>query len=242
MNEQEQQQRQPLTARQDATLRFIRQFGRKETAWPVLRVVAHGIGAKKPQNAKEFVDALVRKQYLARHPERGKLYVTDEPSIPVILASGRVAPREPLLEDRHVVETVRGVLVEGFDPPPDFFIAVVETRAAKLVAVRKETDATDGTAIVGRLRNQIVFGTVEKGQVTVQVPGEAGSRQIKSNDPKFRLEGRIVGEITARALDAPDGARVSCERGEAEEIHHGNPSLIPKQDAGRCRETGGRRR
>ena len=199
------------SARQAETLQFVKAFGRTRTASPTLREIAEALGVKNGVSAHDCITALVRKGYLEKIKPAGgtrQLRVVGEPEVPVIDATGRIDPSEPLVDDSRIVETMRGVLAESFDPVPDF--AVVregECCLAELMVVCRRVDAKEGTTVLGRLGDEIVVGRIKGGRVELEsggVEAKRSRRRIRRTDPNFRLEGVVVGTVTARAVPQGD--------------------------------------
>lgn len=201
--------RPPLTKREAATLAFLRGSVRKDTNFPTLQTIATGLGVTTSA-AKNHVDSLIRKGFLERvegaHARTTR--IADEPQIPVVTGA-RLDPRKSLVSESRIVETMRGVLAETFKPEPTCFV-LVETRPghAELLAVRCGTDAPDGACVVGRIRDEIVTGTVvgEHIEITAPISGSDTIR-IERADERFRLEGVVVGTVTARSTPLDAGRR-----------------------------------
>ena len=188
-----------------ATLGFVKRYGRTRIAVPSLKEIASGIGVRDLAWAQKNLDWLenagyVEKQY---HVPRS-LKVLDEVQIPVIKASEWVDPNEPILSEARVVETIRGMLAEQFEPTTDCFVAIkVKGWMQEMLAIRFAAQANEGDWVLGRLQDTIVTGRIEGPEVVVSAPGngtEAGETRIDRTHPEFRLEGVIVGKICAQAV------------------------------------------
>ena len=187
----------------------MKRFGRTMIATARLRDVATGIGVTTPAAAKDHLDWLVKRDLVEKPMgAHGGWQVADEPRIPVILATGRVDPDEPLLAGPRIIETIRGVLGETFKPEVEFFVLVeVETECTKMLAISTKKDATNGTTVVGRIRDEIVIGKIQRRDVKIETcsPGsERITRLIDRTDPDFRLEGIVVGTIKATPTPITD--------------------------------------
>ena len=197
------QGRPPLSPRQEEAAKFLRLFGRRYPARATLREIAAGLGGITERVAKEHVDRLVAKGYATKEAHwGGGVVLTDEREIPVIMTSEPVARGEPLVSEERIVECVHGMLADTFDPEPDY-LAIVENGLGltQLLAVCKHMDRSDGDTIIGHFGDEIVIGKLRSGYVDIkQGTSEArgGGRRISLDDQDFRLEGVVVGEITAK--------------------------------------------
>ena len=200
--------RPPLTKREAVALAFLRMSMRKDSNFPTLQVIATGLGVSISA-AKNHVDSLIRKGFLERgegaHARTTR--IVDEPRIPVV-TSGRLRAKEGLVSENRIVETIGGVLAETFEPAPTCFVLVQAGTGTKLLAVCQRTDVPHGACILGRIRNEIVTGTVVGDEIEFRGlrPGSDTTR-IHRGDARFRLEGIVVGTVTARSrpLDAGRG-------------------------------------
>ena len=188
----------PLTAYQEATLAFLKRFGRCNTACPSLQQVADELGTNQGQTAREHIKGLVRRGLVEKRPDR-RYRVVDEPAVPVIEVTKPADPEKPLFAEPQIIETFRGVLAETFEPVPDFLVLVSSTSGStKLLAVREDTEPPDETTVIARLGDEIVVGKLEKRYLKGEVAGKARRRRIDRTHPEFRIEGMVIGEITAR--------------------------------------------
>ena len=191
-----------LSDRQAQVIEFIRIYGRTHTASPSLRETADAMEARATQAAKEIVDRLVNRGYLERRPGARGLRVVDESEIPVILATESADQAESLVTKDRIVETVRGLLADSFDPKPDFLV-VVENRSrySRMLAVCKHADASEGDTVVGRIGDEVIVGKLKSGYVELEhgtCKTEGASRRIARGARDFRLEGIVTGEVTAK--------------------------------------------
>lgn len=199
----------PPSAKQAATLRYLRAFGRTRTATPTLRQMADALGAKNIASANDCVTALIKKGFLEKKKATSgyrQLRVVGEPEIPVILATERIDPLEPLVDDSRIVETMRGVLGEAFKPMPDFMVILEsESGSTTLVAVcgKQAMALQDGTTILGRLGDEIVVGRIKRRRIELESGGGGtgqSTKRIRQTDPNFRIEGVVIGTVTAQAV------------------------------------------
>ena len=189
-----------LSVRQAQVAEFIRKYGRTRTASPTVREISESMGASAPQAAQEIVDRLVKKKVLERRPGARGLRIVDEREIPVILAKDRSDPAEPLLTENRIVESVRGVVAETFDPEPDF-LALVEQGSGytQLLAVCQHAEASEGDTVIGRIHDAVVVGKVRGKYIDLEqgsITSEGKARRISDKD--FRIGGVVIGTLTAR--------------------------------------------
>ena len=193
------QGRSPLSPKQEEAAKFLRLFGRRHSARATLRQIAAGLGGITERVAKEHVDRIVAKGYATKEAHwGGNVILTDEREIPVIMANERANRTESLVTEDRIVETVRGLLADSFDPEPDFLV-VVENRSgySRMLAVCQHADGSEGDTVVGRIGNEVVVGKLGSGYVEVE-HGTCKSRRIARGARDFRLEGIVTGEITAK--------------------------------------------
>ena len=199
--------RQEVARRKEAVLEYLKWYEKTAIAVPRLKLVAAAIGLQAESSAMRYVDWLVEHSFVekrgdGRFPE---LIVIGEPRIPVVLANERIDPSEPLLDERRIVETMRGVLAEAFEPLPDF-MAVIRGKGlgTELVAVCRERVLEEGSTALCRHGDEILVGTCMKEAIEVTIPVEAQGRRIDRSDPDLRIEGIVVGNVTARSVPLND--------------------------------------
>ena len=192
-----------MSKKQEEAARFIRRFGRRFPARATLRELAAGLGGVTERVAKGHLDGLVAKGYATRVPHVGRgVVLTDEREIPVILVKERVDPAEPLLGENRIMESIRGVLADSFDPEPDFLV-VVENRSgySRMLAVCQHADGSEGDTVVGRIGDEIIVGKLSSGYVELEhgtCKTEGALSRIARGARDFRLEGIVTGEVTAK--------------------------------------------
>ena len=191
----------PLTEIQTTALEFVRAFGRKKTATPVLREVCEATKMRTPGSARQTMEQLVNHGKLEKLPDRG-YRVIDEPEIPVVEVTERFDTGEEVVTEQTTIETMRGVLATTFSPKPDFF-AVVESEAGttRMLAVRKNKVPSDGATVMGRFRDRIVFGIVTGKTVKITSPRDGKGQIIDGTARDFHLEGIVIGTIQASPLE-----------------------------------------
>ena len=76
-------------------------------------------------------------------------------------------------EEGRIVETMRGAIGEAFEEKPDFLAAVENNSGCtELIGVCLCREPKEGTAVVGRLHDQIVIGMMRRGDVELEARGQ----------------------------------------------------------------------
>lgn len=193
-----------LTERQQAILRFIREYTANHGYPPTRAEIARHFGFRVTASAQEHLRALASKGVIALVPgnARGiRLFDQDaEEGIPLV---GRVAAGRPILAAEHI--EARYQLPSGlFRPMPDFLLEVrgesmIEAGIldGDLLAVRKTASADEGQIVVARLGEEVTVKRLKsKGKITILEPANCTMPLIKVRHPdEFAIEGVAVGVI-----------------------------------------------
>ena len=182
----------PPTKKQRSILEFVRQF-LVVNAYPATRKqIAQGLGYPAEQWIDESIRSLQRKGWLeADYKTARSLRLTQMGDAKIFDATTPLGPDETLATDDRTIGRVDAVIMDTFNPRPDFFVRIDNASSAiniapgELIAVEAATSAKVGTVVIGQLGDRIVCRRVE----TSQPNGEA-----------LQVEGVVVGTLGPRPI------------------------------------------
>jgi repressor LexA len=192
----------PLTARQQEILDFIREFADENGLPPTRADIARAFGFRSPASAEEHLRALERKGALelAEGTARG-LRLTEPDGLPLV---GRVAAGSPILAEQNVVGH-HPVAAGLFRPRASYLLQVrgMSMRDAGILdgdwlAVHRARDALDGRIVVARVDNEVTVKRLRRRGRKVHLLPENPDFEPLIVDPErtpFAIEGLAVGVI-----------------------------------------------
>ncbi len=193
-----------LTERQQAILRFIREYTESHGYPPTRAEIARHFGFRVAASAQDHLRALASKGAITLVPGNARgIRLLDQDAEEGIPLVGRVAAGRPILAAEHI--EARYQLPAGlFRPMPDFLLKVrgesmIEAGIfdGDLLAVRKGASATEGQIVVARLGEEVTVKRLKaKGAVILLEPANRAMLPIEVQHPdEFAIEGVAVGVI-----------------------------------------------
>ncbi len=195
-----------LTLQQSKTLDFITEFITQNNYSPSLNEIAIGIGISSRGVAHRYVNALIEKGYLYKHPnsQRGlELVDKDEPNqaftIPFL---GRIAAGLPLeaIEDDSELD-----LGQYFAGPDKFALRVSGESMIEIgihdddyVIIKKQQTATDGDIVVAMIdRSEVTlkrFRRRPNNQIAL-IPENREMEPMIYNEERVTIQGILIGQM-----------------------------------------------
>lgn len=199
-----------LTARQQATLDFIREHLQRRDMPPVLTEIARALGFPHASTAQKCLQALQRKGYVSLLPGKARGIHLRGParsrdsflSLPVL---GRVAAGAPVGPDTLEGEAERHVRVDPalFRPRADYLLRVQGDSMiddgildGDLVGVRRQPDAENGQTVVARIDGEVTIKRLERKRGRIRLLPRNPAYAPIEIDPAgddFAIEGLFVG-------------------------------------------------
>lgn len=153
---------QSLSARQRATLDFVREYLAEHGCAPSRPEIAAALGCHVT-TVDSHLNALMRKGWVELKPGAPRYIRLLREDLPVVVA-GPIAAGEPILAEGRVTARLPRAARELFRPPPDYFLEVkgdsmdkLGLRTGTVVAVKVQSVAENGDVVVARLGDEVTL-------------------------------------------------------------------------------------
>ena len=188
----------PPSRRQKDVLDFIHRFLAVHGYPPTRPEIGAGTGRTR-QNCNENILALMRKGWLEADfgTPRG-LRLLHAGDAPIVDGTTPLGSDRPVRGDERIVDRAPRTIVDAFTARPNFFLTSdgqqvpIDVEPGDLLAVRAATEAEDGAVVIGRTGEQIVCRRL--------------GRTRNDDAEPLRIEGVVVGSVSARVLTRKSGA------------------------------------
>ena len=196
---------QSLTAKQRATLEFVREYLAEHGCAPARTEIATALGCHVT-TVDSHLNALMRKGWVELKPGAPRYIRLLREDLPVVVA-GPIAAGEPILAEGRVTARLPRAARELFRPPPDYFLEVkgdsmdkLGLRTGTVVAVKAQAVAENGDIVVARLDDEVTLKRF------VRVSKRSVELRPESTDPTHRT---IVVDLERTELNI-DGIAVGA--------------------------------
>ncbi len=197
-----------LTERQAKVLKFIRDHDKKFGYPPTIREIAEHLGTKWNHGVERHLEALERKGYLKRSPDKSRglqlPYSSTGTEVPIV---GRITAGKPVLAVENIEDRV--VLDPAFVKGESNFLLMVEGLSMKnagildgdLVLVRQQTGAETGDIVAALINDEeaTVKRFKRKGDQIILEPENPDFEPIYSDNVSVKIIGKIMAVL--RLLD-----------------------------------------
>ncbi|MCL5267578.1 MAG: transcriptional repressor LexA [Bacteroidetes bacterium] len=197
-----------LTERQAKVLKFIRDHYKKFGYPPTIREIAEHIGTKWNHGVERHLEALEKKGYLKRSPDKSRglqlSYSSTGTEVPIV---GRITAGKPVLAVENIEDRV--VLDPAFVKGESNFLLMVEGLSMKnagildgdLVLVRQQTAAETGDIVAALINDEeaTVKRFKRKGDQLVLEPENPDFEPIYSDNVSIKIIGKVMAVL--RLLD-----------------------------------------
>ncbi len=197
-----------LTERQAKVLKFIRDHYKRSGYPPTIREIAEHIGTKWNHGVERHLEALERKGYLKRSPDKSRgiqlAYSSTGTEVPII---GRITAGKPVLAVENIEERV--VLDPAFVRGESNFLLMVEGFSMKnagildgdLVLVRQQASAETGDIVAALINDEeaTVKRFKRKGDQIILEPENPDFEPIYSDTASVKIIGKVMAVL--RLLD-----------------------------------------
>ncbi len=197
-----------LTERQARVLNFIQDHYKKFGYPPTIREIAGHIGVKWNHGVERHLQALERKGYLKRSPDKSRglqlAYSSTGTEVPLV---GRITAGKPVLAVENIEDRI--VLDPAFVRGESNFLLMVEGFSMKnagildgdLVLVRQQATAENGEIVAALIDNETA--TVKRfrreGERIILEPENPDFEPIVSDSSSVKIIGRVMAVL--RLLD-----------------------------------------
>ena len=172
-------------------LDFIRKFWLVNACPPTRKEIAQGLGYPAEQWVEGAIRLVRRNLLESQFKTPRSLRLTQTGDAKIFDATTPLRSDEALKCDERIMGRVDALIMDSFEPRPDFFVqiddpdAAIDLTANDLIAVEAATSAEAGRVVIWQLGERIVCRRVQASEPS----GEA-----------LRVEGEVVGTLAARAI------------------------------------------